>query len=380
MIELYLKSAAILAAASVLAFLLRRHSAAARHLVWLGAIAAILILPLGLLMPRAAVPIPGAVSIVASSIAPGVTESTPFTLFSLWLAVAVILGIRLCVGVVRTLFIIDRSAPASSSTLRFTRDLPVPAAWGLGRKLILLPEQSQTWAAERRAAVLLHEQAHLRRHDCWALLMAEIACVVYWCNPLVWFAASRLRLEQERAADDEVLHSGFDAAQYAGHLVAIAKADRAPMLAAGAVHTSQLGVRVQSILDPGRDRTMASRKTIGIAAALLLAISLPIASMQAERKIYKIGDDGVTAPKVIHKPEPSYTPEAREAKIEGRVLLSGVLDIDGKLHEVEVKESLDAGLDQKAVEAIGTWRFEPARKAGEPVPVAVNIEVNFRLL
>jgi len=52
---------------------------------------------------------------------------------------------------------------------------------------------------------------------------------------------------------------------------------------------------------------------------------------------------------------------------------------DGRTHEVRVQRSLGMGLDEKAIAAVRIWRFEPARKNGQPVAVQVNVEVNFQL-
>ena len=259
------------------------------------------------------------------------------------------------------------------------RRIDGPAAWGIGRKLVLLPEDARDWTIQRRQIVLMHERAHLTRHDSWALLIAEIACAVYWPNPLVWFAAGQLRQELEHAADDDVLHCGANPAEYAGHLLAIARANRCPALAAGAVHESDLSVRIKAILDKGRVRKMTMRKTLFVSVAFLFALTIPLASMQSQRKVYSTKDAGVIAPRLVHKQEPDYTQEAKDAKIEGRVMLSAIVDVDGKAHDVKVDEGLDTGLDANAVSAIGTWMFEPAQKNNEPVPVAVKIEVNFRL-
>jgi beta-lactamase regulating signal transducer with metallopeptidase domain len=127
---------------------------------------------------------------------------------------------------------------------------------------MLLPATAVEWDADRRALVLSHEAAHLRRNDCWALLAAESACALFWLNPLVWIAASELRREQEHAADDEVLNAGADPTTYAGHLVALARAGRPPILAAGAISRSQLTGRVEAILDPRRVRRMPTRTMI----------------------------------------------------------------------------------------------------------------------
>jgi TonB family protein len=55
------------------------------------------------------------------------------------------------------------------------------------------------------------------------------------------------------------------------------------------------------------------------------------------------------------------------------------VDTDGRAHEVRIVRSLGMGLDEKALEAIRGWKFEPGRKDGIPVAVQVNVEVSFRL-
>jgi len=77
--------------------------------------------------------------------------------------------------------------------------------------------------------------------------------------------------------------------------------------------------------------------------------------------------------------EPAYTQTARDAKLEGRVILGVVIGADGIPRDVTVKDSLDDGLDYNAVIAVRQWRFDPATKKGEPVSVMATIEVNFRL-
>jgi len=210
--------------------------------------------------------------------------------------------------------------------------------------------------------------------------MAEIAVAIYWINPLIWYAAAQMRREQEHAADDDVLKNGVCATDYAAHLIAIARSNGTPLLAAGAAHRSDLTIRIQAILDPGRVRTMVTRKLVLSGIVALFTIALPLASMQADRKVHKMEESGVIKPRLVEKHEPAYTQAARDAKIEGTVRLSAVIEADGKIHEAEVEKSLDEGLDANAIAAVRSWRFEAAQKDGEPVAVACKIEVNFRLL
>ena len=88
---------------------------------------------------------------------------------------------------------------------------------------------------------------------------------------------------------------------------------------------------------------------------------------------------GVNVPRLISKREPAYSEEARKAKYQGTVVLWLVVDAAGRPQQIRVQRPLGMGLDEKAIEAVKQWKFEPAKKDGQPVPVMINVEVNFRL-
>src|SRR4051812_12189064 len=94
--------------------------------------------------------------------------------------------------------------------------------------------------------------------------------------------------------------------------------------------------------------------------------------------VFRVGG-GVSAPKVTYQPDPEYSEEARKAKYQGVCVLSLIVGPDGKPRDVKVARSLGLGLDEKAIEAVDQWKFEPAQKDGKPVAVAINVEVTFRL-
>ena len=87
----------------------------------------------------------------------------------------------------------------------------------------------------------------------------------------------------------------------------------------------------------------------------------------------------VQPPIALHKPAPAYTPEAKEKRIEGIVIVQTLIDIDGQVKDVRVLKGLPEGLNQAATDAIRSWRFEPATLHGEPVKVLYNLTINFRL-
>ncbi len=94
--------------------------------------------------------------------------------------------------------------------------------------------------------------------------------------------------------------------------------------------------------------------------------------------VFRVGG-GVTAPRALDTPDPEYSEEARKAKYQGTVVLWLIVGPDGKPHDIKVARALGMGLDQKAIEAVRNWKFEPAKKDGKPVAVQINVEVNFRL-
>lgn len=107
----------------------------------------------------------------------------------------------------------------------------------------------------------------------------------------------------------------------------------------------------------------------------------PTASVEnaATTGAYRIGG-GVSQPKLIHKVEPEYSGEAHRAKLQGIVQIELVVDEHGVPKDLKIKRGLGLGLDEKALEAVAKWRFQPGTKDGKPVPVIATVEVNFRLL
>jgi TonB family protein len=102
-----------------------------------------------------------------------------------------------------------------------------------------------------------------------------------------------------------------------------------------------------------------------------------IAQEAPKPTVFHLGPD-IVPPFVTAKVKPEYTDQGRLAKLEGSVLLSVVVEANGKPGNIHVERPLGLGLDQAAIESVGHWGFTPAMKAGTPVAVQVNEEVFFR--
>jgi len=158
-----------------------------------------------------------------------------------------------------------------------------PMTWGLFRPAILLPHDADTWSTERRRVVLLHELAHVKRGDLLSQFVAQIACALYWFNPLAWIAARQLRVEREQACDDAVLNSGAKASDYANHILEILRelrfAKYSPSAAVAMAQSSQIESRLRAILDPNlRRRALTPAGELFLGAAVACVV-LPLAAI-----------------------------------------------------------------------------------------------------
>jgi beta-lactamase regulating signal transducer with metallopeptidase domain/predicted nucleic acid-binding Zn-ribbon protein len=151
-----------------------------------------------------------------------------------------------------------------------------PMTWGVFAPVIMIPRSASSWSRERMQLVLLHECVHIRRNDWLLRRLACVACAVYWYNPLIWLAASKLSLEQEFACDDEILASGAVPSSYADHLVEIARSSsfpsHSPAAALDMARKSGLEVRLMSILNQARQR----RSLFLFPALILIAALIPL--------------------------------------------------------------------------------------------------------
>lgn len=84
-------------------------------------------------------------------------------------------------------------------------------------------------------------------------------------------------------------------------------------------------------------------------------------------------------PRIIHTIRPEYTKEALDAKLQGTVVLSALIGIDGVPSEIKLVRELGKGLDEKAIECLRQWRFSPGLSHGEPISVTVTVEIVFRI-
>ena len=424
-LDVAVKASVLLAgAAAIQAALHRRGSASARHLVWTIAVAGLLALPIAsaalphwqvrIPVARAATPIVAAAPAPATAIGaaqaapvathapavPSVPVSAPFP----WLVLAAIayfggvlvLFVRLALQplALRRLARASRAVTDAAWRLEAERaarvlgvERPVrllqhaadvmPMTFGVRRPTVVVPASAGAWSGDRRRAVLLHELAHVARHDCLTQILTAIACAAYWPHPGVWWAARRLRVERELACDDRVLAAGTEARDYAGHLLEIAHAlgaTPAPAVALGMARARQLEKRLLAVLDTARSRAAIEGRGRIVATTVAIAAVLPMAALRAAVVPYDVPDRPGAAPAPVSTAPQSETasPAPQDAigawsirlAPDGASVELGMRTIHGSNGRTLPLARLD-GLTASQISAAGsTVQFTSRREAG----------------
>jgi HEAT repeat protein/beta-lactamase regulating signal transducer with metallopeptidase domain len=473
--DVILRATLLLGLTGVAALLLGRASAATRHWVWtLGLLGALALPVLSVSLPRwelAVVTIeskaapaartslaretepPAATALVAPAVgatrgsdldfrnpanttAPDFrkSRSDPWSFAGLalivWLAgAAAILG-RLVLGLLAVQWMtrrLERVADASwlplaeklAASIGLRRKVmflrgriaAMPMACGIWRPRVVMPADADAWPASRLRIVLLHELAHVKRRDCLTHALAQLACAVYWFNPLAWIAARRIRAERERACDDLVLAAGTRGSDYANQLLEVARAmrgDRFPSLLAGATlamaHRTQLEGRLLAILDQDRRRSGLSAGRRTAAVTLAACAVMPLATLQPWAYTER-ADDVLTyqgpsrfpsqapepAPAPLPDPDPTpvpggapddvaandqerrLEPEQRPEVVVGRAVHDTVTTVVGSVLEGVVAGVLDGVLG--ATQEIGERRASSSdKRLADPRAIAALTE------
>jgi TonB family protein len=184
---------------------------------------------------------------------------------------------------------------ATHVEVRIGDDSVPPMTWGVFRQVVLLPASAVEWPLDRQRAVLAHELAHVKRRDGLVRVITEAARVVYWFHPFVWYVAHELEVERELACDDCVLRLGTDAADYAGHLVAIARDLNSgrPPAAASMGNAAQLKTRLRAILEPRTRRRVLSRAAFGTLVSFAAMGTASMAAIQLTTDTVSECSDGI---------------------------------------------------------------------------------------
>ena len=395
MLLLLAKATLILVAALGITVAMQRGSAGARHLVWLATLAIVLLVPavtawvpplrleilpavtrvsdeiaaplapdaakeserkVAELSPTGASPSPSASAVGASSGIMSMLDGVSLAL-TIWAVIALALGGWLAYGAFAVRRIVRNAHPLDTHDwltplyevadrleleepprLLGSNEAKMPFASGFTKPTIVLPSDCDAWSADRRRAVLLHELAHVKRHDLVGHTLGRLACAIYWFHPLVWTAAKQLRNESERACDDLALSCGARASDYAEHLLDIVtsvRRDSTPAVALAMARRKEFEGRMLAILDPELRHSMPSRRqSAALVGSLALMAIVVGAAAPAPRTAEAKNRVATQAPAV----DPDFIPQDVEQE-------QGI-DKNDKAIDRAVKKNVDKSVDK----------------------------------
>ncbi len=269
-----------------------------------------------------------------------------------------------------------------------------PAVVGLLRPRIILPSDFESrFGPVEQELILAHERSHLRRGDIVANALATLLRTLYWFNPLLHFAAARMRHDHELASDADVVAQYPHARRrYADTLLNVQLA--VPGLPVGCLWQSShpLKERITML----KRLSSSQRKKAGSALAVLALLSLSAlawaaqpqsvaadakagASSDAKRDVNAAAESPPGVSYNAVKP-PRYPAEAIEAGQSGSVLLKVHVGSDGSPLQIEVEAATNPGVfDAAAIAAVENWKFNPAQRDGAAVDSWVRVPVCFSL-
>ncbi len=224
---------------------------------------------------------------------------------ALWAIVALVLSLRLGYALRRRrktrcdseppggewLVLLDQLGAAAglrvTPRLGQSPEVGTAQTWGVTDPIILLPEHSRLWSEERRRVVLFHEIVHVAHRDSAILVATRFLCGLLWFNPIMWFAHRRLRLDVERACDDQVLTLTGRPERYARELVGMARlrgsVRGAPETVVALIRPRELELRIAAILDSRNLRGRSPLPATLLGASLLTMVTFLAGAVRPER-------------------------------------------------------------------------------------------------
>ena len=254
-------------------------------------------------------------------------------------------------------------------------------------------------------SIIRHEQAHIRRYHSWDIIFIQILLIFFWFNPILWLIKQDLQDIHEYEADQEVLNSGIDATKYQLLLIRQATSNKRFKLV-NALNHSSLKKRI-IMMQKQKSSKKAISKILWL-VPLVMVITLVFSCTNKSKQEQKAGEkvesveiEKTKIPKnqvftvVEHMPEypggvsnlmsfisksVHYPAIAQSNGIEGLVICSFIVNIDGSVSGAKVVRSVDPSIDKEALRVINLMpKWTPGKQRGQKVRVQYTLPISFKL-
>jgi len=293
-------------------------------------------------------------------------------------------------------------------------NISVPMSLGIRPKRIYVPQLWDSLTPHQKDALLRHELAHIQRWDGLAHLLQMVAQAIYFFHPLVWLLNERINEYREMACDERAVErTNVTPLAYSRTLVHVAE-NMLPIWSTSSASAlikqrNKLYHRVNYLVK--EKHTMNRKKRMWWMVVMVVVLMLPLSwycSKEAPPEIVIDQDAELSTPTsetqtkaseeendvwVAYDTPPQpiggfaaiqsklvYPEVARNAGVEGRVVLNALIDATGNVTETKILKSLgDTGCDEAAIAAINATQWTPAQKEGKAVAVRIAIPLVFKL-
>jgi TonB family protein len=272
-----------------------------------------------------------------------------------------------------------------------------PVIVGVRHTWLLLPPSFLQDADDSEfAAAVAHECVHIRRHDFARNLLYSVISLPIAFHPLVWRIMAGIEESRELICDDLAAATVTGRNSYARSLVRLAEwiaaqsalPESSPLHAIGIFDANIFERRIMRLTHPPTQlrglRRFTTLMLCTLAATAVCASALawrveinPAAAMQDPPKRIHVKADQM-AGNLISKVQPVYPQEAKEARIEGKVVLDAIINKDGVVENLK-SQSGPKELQQSALDAVRQWRYKPFLLNGNPIEVETTVTVVYSL-
>lgn len=415
--------AVLVAAGTLLQYLLRVRMPAILLRYWQVLVIACLLLPA--LQPWRKI-VAGPARIVAGQVSPIATivgqHTVPSTPFPIYSTVALVLAagiafrlLWLLVGLFRLSFYRRDSRllaglPEAVEEMRvrvgvrpeiyISAEIGGPVTFGLGRGAILFPDSFLEMDPMLQRPIACHELLHVRRRDWLFVVIEDTLCSLFWFHPAIWWAVGRTQLYREQMVDREVLNVTGERKPYLESLLHIASMRSRPLAVPAPLFLRECHLAQRIALMLKEVAMSKTRVIVSVSAAVVILLctgrlatgwfplKAPGVSQESTRQATHVVAKPLREPirvggnvqesKLLVKVEPVYPDLAKRARVSGVVILQVTVNEAGEVYEAKVLRGHPM-LDEAAVDAVKQWRYSPTLLNGEPVPAMATVTVIFSL-